>query len=207
MDGVLKRSFETLQVKYAMLRDRKAIASKELEESDTSRIFHLECVNFLTSFAEWSRERVKVKLETLVNSALSFVFPDKQMFFKLIGKKTKTGLQYDIYIETDGTITSVFDAKGGGVLDIASLALRIAYLKLYEGSLGQVLILDEPFKNLDIERISNAVAWLSHICKELGIMIITATHITELVNSADSVFAVSMENGISRVEKLQNNIK
>jgi len=201
---MLKREFDNLNARYELLKERKANAIKELEISDKSRALHVECVNFLTAFAEWSRERIKVKLETLVNSALTAVFPDKEMKFKLIGKRTKTGLQYDIYIETDGTLTSVFNAKGGGVLDIASLALRISYLKLYEGKIEQVLILDEPFKNLDIERISYAVSWLSKICKELNIQVITATHINELVLNADTVFAVNLKDGVSNVEKLEN---
>lgn len=155
---------------------------------------------FLSAFAEWSREKIKIKLEYLANSSLAAVFPDKHMEFKLIAKRTKLGLQYDLYIETDGVITPLHDAKGGGVLDIISLALRISYLRMFESKLDQVLILDEPFKNLDVERIELASEWISKISKELNIQIIMVTHIPELTNKSDKVFKVHLENGISKVE-------
>lgn len=200
-----KKDINNILTRYDILLQRRDTNKLEIDKMDSERKLMSSSVDFLTSFAEWMREKIKIKLETLVNSALSIVFPDKQMEFKLISKRTKTGLQYETYIETNGTLTPVFDAKGGGVLDIITIALRISYLKLYQGQVEQVLFLDEPFKNLDKERIHNAVAWLSRISKELNIQLIMVTHIEELSNAAENLYRVTNVDNVSQVERLVNN--
>ena len=194
----------SLLLRYQAVVDRHYKNCDELLKIEKEKIQNLEAVEFLTNFAEYIREGIKVKLEGLANSALRAIFPDKDMLFRLIGKKTKTGLQYDLYIETDGDITPLHDAKGGGVLDVISIALRISYLKMYQGSLDQVLFLDEPFKNLDEERIVNASEWLHKLSQELSIQFIIVTHISELATHSDKLFRVSMVNGVSNVDAIES---
>ena len=154
---------------------------------------------FLISFTEDIREKIKVKLESLANSALRAIFTDKVMEFRIISNRAKQGMKYDLYIMTDGALTPIHDAKGGGVLDVITLSLRISFLKLFSGKLRQTMLLDEPFKNLDSDRVVFAVEWLKQISKELEMQFIVITHINELKDNADKLISLTIENGISVV--------
>jgi DNA repair exonuclease SbcCD ATPase subunit len=63
------------------------------------------------------------------------------------------------------------------------------------------LILDEPFKNLDSERIVFAVEWLKTISKELGIQFLIITHIKELIEKADAGYFFKLKDGFTNVSK------
>jgi len=180
--------------------EKTAKDSKEqviLNESNLSKFS--DALDFLYKFSEFTRNEVKTKLETLANLALSSVFTDKKMEFRVIPNRNKKGLFYDLYISTDGMITPLEDCKGGGVLDIISLCLRISYLRIFKGTLRQVLILDEPFKNLDDLRRPTAIEWLATTAKEMGIQLIIVTHLVDLIDCADKAIRVEQVNGISKV--------
>jgi len=158
-------------------------------------------VQFLFSFSEYTRTSVKAKIESIANMALKTVFPDKEIIFKLIPNKNKRGLYYVPYVETNGVITPLDDSKGGGVLDIISICLRISYLCIFKGQIEQVLILDEPFKNIDAIRREFAIKWLKTISIEMGLQFIIVTHIEQLMESADKnyVFELRGDTTIAKV--------
>ena len=82
----------------------------------------------LFGFNEWINMLVRDKLESITNEALKNIFPDKEMSFRVVPNKTKRGIFYDLYIETNGVPTDLVDAKGGGVLDVIQMCLRITDL-------------------------------------------------------------------------------
>jgi DNA repair exonuclease SbcCD ATPase subunit len=160
----------------------------------------------LMDFSENTRDVIKHKLESLVNSALKCIFTDKQIIFKIQINRTKKIIFYDMYIETDGTITPLFDAKGGGVLDIVTMALRISFVRMFSATLRQTVILDEPFKNLDNERLILAIEWLSQISKELEIQFIIVTHEESIVERSKKIFQFTLTNGVTHVEEQTTDI-
>lgn len=191
--------------KYEMMVDRVISLNKELESLIEEHKLIDATRNFLIAFTEEMREKIKTKLESLVNSALAAVFTDKKMEFKIFSNRTKQGLRYDLYIYTDNNLTPVTDAKGGGVLDIITLALRISFVKLFSGQLRQVVILDEPFKNLDGVRLPNAVEWLNQISKELEIQFIAITHISDLIDTAEKTFCFVLKDGVTEILEYARN--
>ena len=71
--------------------------------------------------------------------------------------------------------------SGGGAIDVASFALRVACLMLSRSQPRKILILDEPFKMIsrdhNRQRVRELIETLS---KEMGIQIILITHDPEL---------------------------
>jgi len=180
--------FDKLKLKIEVIQKDIEASNLKVSNLSTSVKIKNEVRNFLISFSEYSRSIIKEKIETLVNSALKCVFIGKTLNFKLIPNKTKKGLQYDLYIETGGILTELTNAKGGGVLDIITLALRISFTRLFVSNLRQTIILDEPFKNLDFLRIEPAIEWLKKVSKEFKLQFIIVTHIRELIKKADKAY-------------------
>ena len=160
-----------------------------------------EVKELLMSFAENTRDIIKHKLESLVNSALKCIFVDKDVLFKIQINRTKKIIFYDMFVETDGTITPLFDAKGGGILDVITMALRISFVRMFSANLRQTIILDEPFKNLDNERLRLAMEWLDTISTEMGMQFIVVTHEESIVDKSKKIFQFKMVNGVTDVKE------
>lgn len=188
--------YELLKEQHSKNVDTINTLASKLESSQ-------KCLAFLNGFVEYTRNQIKGKIEDIVNSALKCVFVDKKLNFRIIPAITKRGVNYDLYIETDGIVTPLTDSKGGGVLDIVTLSIRIAFVRMFSNILRQTIILDEPFKNLDSERITPACQWLQVISKEFGVQFIIVSHITELIEGSNKVFQVTNINGDSEVKVIK----
>lgn len=193
------------KAKFDNLQERLIDINKQIVEKREENTLIESANRFLISFSESIRQKLKDKLESLVNMALKRVFPDKEMKFMIVANPTKSNLHYDLYIDTDGNITSLYDSKGGGCLDIITLCLRISYLRMLRGSLRQTMILDEPFKNLDSTRLMLAIDWLKTISEEMKIQFLIITHIPELIEIVENCFEFKLINGKTVIKKSGDN--
>lgn len=110
-----------------------------------------------------------------------------------------------MFVETDGVITPLFDAKGGGILDVVTMALRISFVRMFSANLRQTIILDEPFKNLDNERLRLAMEWLYQISQEMQIQFVIVTHEEAVMERSTKLFSFNLIDGITHVnEKTAN---
>ena len=70
--------------------------------------------------------------------------------------------------------------SGGGPIDVASFALRLACLVLSRPPIRKLLVLDEPFRFISRDFRPRARALLEGLSEEMGVQIIQVTHIDEL---------------------------
>jgi len=177
----LVERFDLIESSIMQLKQKISIVTETYELDTKTKAF-------LISFSENSRDLIKQKLENVVNSALEYIFSDKKITFILNPKITKRGVEYELYAESNGSFMPLESAKGGGVLDVCSIALRIAFLRLFRTRLRQTMILDEPFKNLDVERLENAVKWLKTISDKFEIQFIIVSHEDSIINNSDKIY-------------------
>lgn len=162
-----------------------------------------ESIEILYNFNVWLNEQTKTRLESITNEALRLIFPDKTMLFHVVANQTKKGVAYELNIETDGVTTELLDAKGGGVLDIIQTCLRITYLLRLKNRQRQFILFDEPFKNLDSERVNSAIEWLNRTSEAFGIQMLVITHIPSLIipNESNLVYEVRLNGGQSEIRR------
>ena len=158
--------------------------------------------NVLFNFNIWLNERTKTRLEGITNEALSLIFPDKTMKFHVTPNQTKKGVSYELSIETDGVMTDLLDAKGGGVLDVIQICLRLTYILRLKNVTRQLVLFDEPFKNLDSERVGSAVEWLVRTADMFGIQLFIITHIPAMIIPGEHIrtYEMKLKNGVSKLE-------
>ena len=89
----------------------------------------------------------------------------------------------------------VWEDGGLGVADVIGFALRIALLVLYKPKVRPVLFLDEPFRNLSMDYVSNASKFMKQVAQELGIQLVLITHNTEFISDAEQVIRLDKVNG------------
>ncbi len=98
-------------------------------------------------------------------------------------------------------------SAGGGTIDVASLALRIAYWSMRQDKkVRPLLLLDEPFSQLKGEDANRrALAIVQEISEKLGLQIISVSDERmpreDIMDNADRVFLVSQNSdGVSKIE-------
>ena len=92
------------------------------------------------------------------------------------------------------------EASGGGTVDVAAFALRIASWSMQNPKSNNTIVLDEPLKNLDASLQEKGSIMLKEVSKRLGIQFIIVTHEEVLTSFADKVFPVKIKNLISKIK-------
>ena len=82
------------------------------------------------------------------------------------------------------------DAVGGGVVDVAALALRIAVWGLVRPAPRRVIIMDEPLRFLSEDRQESAARMLQLLAEKLELQIIMVTHEQMFISMADNTVPI-----------------
>ncbi len=156
--------------------------------------------------AEQTQKQLEYHISSITSMAMSSVFPDPyEIVLEFVQRRGKT--EADIFFERDENRIKPIDhgelKVSGGAVDVASFALQIALWSLQVKKSRGVLILDEPLKWLKGGDLPDKGAeMIKEISSKLGIQIIMISHNSELIESADKVFKVTMRNGKSVVAEI-----
>lgn len=151
--------------------------------------------------SESARERARRKVEAAVTDALQAVFGPGIRFKAAVGDRGgRPYAEFTVESKYGGarTETPILEARGGGVVDVASLALRT--LAAVITSPGKApIVLDEPGKHLSEGYSAAFGELLKSISRETGRQFIVVTHDPRLAEMADRVYRVEQVNGVSRM--------
>jgi DNA repair exonuclease SbcCD ATPase subunit len=153
----------------------------------------------LQEVAQKVQQKIEFQISNLVSMALATIFPDPYTFeLKYTIRRNKTEADL-IFSKNEGATDDILNTGGGGVADIASLALRIAAWSIKQNR--HVLILDEPTKYLhNPEYQRKASELIKEISKEIGLQFIIISDQEEIISAADKQMRVVNEGGVSSVE-------
>jgi DNA repair ATPase RecN len=155
--------------------------------------------------SDYARTQAKQQLETLVTNALRYVF-GSAFRFEIACSDHGGSPTAEFYVITDWEGQTIKnkpqDARGGGIVDIVSLALRIALLETIRPRLQGSIILDEPGKHVSEDYIIPMIQFLKSVGETFERQIIFVTHNTHLTESADVAYHVRLMNGKSELETI-----
>lgn len=171
-------------------------AKKTMDSLSKKQVLLERAQVFLQDTAKRTQEQLKIHIEDLVQLALDTCFPGIYEFkveFEIKRGKTEATLLF----YTNGMAINPMEASGGGVIDLAAFALRIASWTL--SKTRNVVILDEPFRFLSKDLQPQANQIIKELSKRLNLQFILVTHSPEMVSAADRIFEVRKEKGKSIV--------
>lgn len=205
----LVNEVEQLRINYETKKAMKenldnTLRQKLREMENTSETIDiLEQVRILLQRAsEYAREQIKQQIEILVTHCLQFVFGmDLEFVIELTETGGKADAQFYVISLLDGTRvkTKPQDARGGGIVDVISLALRIAIIQSTNNYEDGPLILDEPAKHVSSDYIANVAQLLKQISSVFHRQVIMVTHNHYLSEIADLAYRVELKDGRSQV--------
>lgn len=186
-------------------RDQIEISIGNLTEkiSTTKRDLrrHEEAREILRAVGLETQKQLQYHISDITSLALEAVFDDPyELVAEFVQRRNKT--ECDLYFSRRGSRVDPLDASGGGAVDVASFALRIAAWSMQNPKRRNVIILDEPMKFLDTQtdRLERASMMLKELSERLGLQFIIVTHEDTLTEHADRVFRVRQsKKGVSHV--------
>jgi DNA repair exonuclease SbcCD ATPase subunit len=176
-----------------------ASIEKELVALEQERLDVARAQEIIQSVAMLTQRELEVHVSELVTLALEAVFPVPYTFvLKFVTRRNKS--EADLLLQdANGNLLSPMDDVGGGVVDVAALALRIALWSLKRPRPRAVMFLDEPLRFLSADLQDRASAMIKELSDKLGIQFLIVTHEENLLAAADRVFEVIQNSGVSSV--------
>ena len=146
-----------------------------------------------------TQEQLSFHIGDITSLALEAVFPNPyELVAEFVQRRNKT--ECDLYFSRDGEKVDPIAASGGGAVDVASFALRIAAWSMMTPKTRNVIILDEPLRFLSVDLQERASMMIKELSDRLGIQFIIITHENTLAEYADKVFTVKLKKGVSTVK-------
>ena len=201
----LRKDLEQAKGKRDLLIQQKDDKEAELKAVEQNISTWEQVQLLLSKSSEFAREQLKQKIEETVTAALRSVFEDPGISFNIDltqGAKPAANWQVVSSYKDFEVAANPEDSRGGGLVDIVSLALRLALLELARPKHEGPVILDEPGKMISREYLPNVAAFLSKYGEKTGRQIVMVTHHGILADAADVAWFVTQQLGVSKAEQL-----
>lgn len=121
---------------------------------------------------------VHAQINGVVSRCLEAVF-DEPYEFKIIFETKRSKTEARMVFIRDGKEYDPLSSCGGGVVDVAAFALRVAAITLSRPQGRLLLVMDEPFKFVSRMYRSRVKAMLDTLARDMGFQFIMVTHIDE----------------------------
>ena len=129
--------------------------------------------------AQVIQQKAHDQIARVVSRCLSAVF-DEPYEFRIHFERKRGRTEARLTFDRDGMEVDPMTASGGGVVDIASFALRLSCLILNKPPLRRAMVMDEPFRFVSEEFRDRVKALLETLSEEMKTQFVIVTHINEL---------------------------
>jgi len=149
-------------------QEEKALARSQQRVSNLQ-----EAQQLIQQLAEQVQNQVHRKISHVVTRCLKTIFVDEAPDFKISFVRARGKTEARLLFVQDGHELDPLDSHGGGLIDVASFALRIACLMLSRPPHRKVIIGDENFRFVNGEEYQERMGeLLMTLAKELGFQFI-----------------------------------
>ncbi len=163
-------------------------AAAQVEEEEKSLATAVQSVqdataarDLIQAAAQAVQEEVHARLASVVTRCLGAVFGPEAYQFHIRFERKRGRTEANLVLERDGLVLEdPIDQAGGGVIDVAAFALRLACLLTAVPRPRKLLVLDEPLKHLSGLYRPAAREMLEMLAADLRVQIVMVTHSAEL---------------------------
>jgi len=198
--------------KYQMFLAKKTVErnnllklNMQLEKDVSDEQTYIETLTqareVMNAVASLAQDETKLVIESLVTKALQSVF-GLIYSFEIETKISHNKAEMFMYVIKDGRQSELKSELGGGVVDVVSFALRVILWAISCPRSSNTIILDEPGRFIDKDRLNVFGEMIKELGKILEIQFIIVTHEEELVSVADKSFYVTQQGGITDVAEV-----
>lgn len=191
----LKSSLASLEGQEELLSNQIISNEIKLEELAHNKEVYTKSVEIFALIQQATQQQVKEGFEKLVTYALQYIFEQNykfELYFERRGNLQECNFKF---LSPEGIeITDPMEAMGGGILDVASIALRIALLELHKPKNTSFIAFDEPTRNVSALFIGRCGQFFKEINRKIHRQIVIVTHQEALMEKADTQIKIGEEN-------------
>lgn len=176
---------------------RQNIKEKTDENAELTKSLHdhEQALEIIKEVGKKTQEKLQYHISEITSLALEAVFDDSAYKLEVRFVERRDKMECDlVFVNNKGQEMDPLESTGGGAVDVASFALRIASWSLTNPKTRNVIILDEPLRFLDKQKQEKASLMIKEISKKLNLQFIIVTHEDKLTEAADKVFRVSIDD-------------
>jgi len=183
-----RQKINAADAEYGLLLRQREELEKRQKKAEEYLTTIEKALAYIQVKAQETQNQLKVKIEDIVQLTIDSCFPNKYKFqLDFTPKRGRTEAELKLTeienIEQEWNIDPLENC-GGGVSDMESLGLRLAAWALKQNE--NVIILDEPFKNLSEDKKPLAAEIVRELAERLGLQFIIITHEQTLIDIADN---------------------
>ena len=200
----LRKQFDLLSAEKKVITDDLNEAENKLKQFQKQKEYASKAHLILQTTAKKTQQQLEYSISELVTLSQQAVFKDPYAL-RLIYEMKRNKTEAQLLFERDGNQIKPLEESGYGPVDIANFTLRASLWSIRKHSLDNVLILDEPFKNINDNTRQlhrNAAKMLSKISKQLNLQLILTSQIPEINEIADKVFEVKKKKDTSYIKEI-----
>lgn len=194
----MEKSINTYRTQLEQLKGkRNQISSfltkvtEQLEESNSQLIRLEKAREIIREVGMKTQSQISFHISDITSLALEAIFNDPyELKVDFIQRRNKT--ECDLSFERNGMKMDPLASSGGGTVDVAAFALRIASWTMMNPRSRNTIILDEPLRFLSGDNQERASAMIKELSQRLGIQFIIITHESILASYADRVFETTI---------------
>ena len=208
---MLSEQFKQIQQEYNQklgrlnaLKERHLACNAKIAQLVISEDQTAKASLFLQSLSDSTRIQVLDRISGIVSECLQVV-KDPNLEFKMVLQVKANTPVLEMYVR-DRTTDQLYDAvqsMGGGLCDLISLSLRISLLVKWSPKLSKILVLDEIGKHISVKDQELLAEFVKKISSVLGVQFIWISHSEVLEKSADRIFQVTKDQGVSHATEKQ----
>jgi len=170
---------DKLLAKARLHRARFAECKRDLKAATTHHEATEEAREIIQNVASEIQEAAHKNIAAIVSRCLSAIF-DEPYTFKIHFERKRGKTEARLAFERGTVEVDPMTASGGGVVDVAAFALRLACLVLSKPALTRLIVLDEPFKFLSVQYRDRVRELMEGLSRDLGVQFIMVTHLEDL---------------------------
>lgn len=171
------------------LEDQLDISAADILNAEETQVI-------MQKAAKLSQEYLAAHLSNIVTKAIQAVI-EKPYEFVCEFVERRGSTEADLYLLKEGERFGILDGTGGGLADVCSFSLKVAYLLL--SNHDKSLIIDEVSRHINspVQR-ANFAEVMATLSRELDIQMIINTTIPELHAVADLLITLEQVDGKTR---------
>ena len=187
-----ERRVDRLLAEYKMATAMVTAERSSLRDAVTHHEAAIEACDVAQRIAAEVQQQAHAAIAAIVSRCLTAVF-DHPYEFKIEFERKRGRTEARLVFVRDGMEISPLGGAGGGVVDVAAFALRLACVLLHRPQLRPVLVLDEPFRFVSADVIPRVRALLDQLAADLGVQLIIVTHIAGLMDDDTIRLGMNLE--------------
>jgi len=176
-----RQKMDRLIIRHKMLTEKIKEEREELVNLDQSLTQSQEAQGILQAAAEILQNTAHRRIAGIVTRSLQAVFGDGQDPYEFViqFERKRGRTEATLGFKRDGEVVDPMSASGGGVVDVASFALRLSCLLLKRPAIRRLLVLDELWKHLSEQYRPAMRELIEKLSEELGVQFVIITHSEE----------------------------